>query len=141
MSKSKDDGMYLSPIPRRVATLSGHILIFKANEPKFVPEIARPEMLEYGILPVNGDLPIEEVTVEDKVVLVGAARTKAIDDAINQLVEENDNKNFSASGVPHVKSIEAIIGFDISAKDRDKAWKANRAAATAAVSDEAIDEE
>lgn len=45
--------------------------------------------------------------------------------AIKQAIELLDPKNpehFTGSGVPQVKAIEQLLGYDISAADRDAAW-------------------
>ena len=42
--------------------------------------------------------------------------------AIEQLMEKGDNKAFSKNGDPRVQSIEKILGYDITSKQRDTAW-------------------
>ena len=53
----------------------------------------------------------------------GEALTAAIGEAIPKLDEEDD---FGASGAPSVKALERVLGFDISAEERNVAWAAYR---------------
>jgi hypothetical protein len=43
-------------------------------------------------------------------------------DALAQVVEEGNPDNFGRDGTPKVKAIEKVLGYDISAADRDVAW-------------------
>jgi len=43
-------------------------------------------------------------------------------DAIGLLVEEGNPKNFGRDGTPKVRAVETLLGYDISAADRDVAW-------------------
>ena len=54
---------------------------------------------------------------------VEPALTFPIVDAIALLVEEANPKDFGRDGTPKVKSVERILGYDISAADRDVAWE------------------
>jgi len=121
-------GMYVANRNVTISTATGHALSFKKDVPQLVPPIMRQELLQHGILPVNGDLPIEKEKDEEALPPIGDERTEAIDGAIRRLVDENDRASFGASGVPHVRAIEDIIGYDINAKERDEAWKRHNAA-------------
>lgn len=48
-------------------------------------------------------------------------KTTAIKQAI-QLLDPKSEDHFTGSGVPQVKAIERLLGYDISAADRDAAW-------------------
>lgn len=49
-------------------------------------------------------------------------REQAIAEAIGQLDPENPD-HFTKGGKPEVAAVEAITGFDISAKERDQVWE------------------
>ena len=49
-------------------------------------------------------------------------QTDPVLDAITLLVEEGNTKDFGRDGTPKVRSVEKILGYDISAADRDAAW-------------------
>ena len=50
-------------------------------------------------------------------------RQVAIQNAIGQL-NPRSRRDFTSAGVPAVKAIEKILGYDISAPERDRAWQA-----------------
>ena len=43
--------------------------------------------------------------------------------AMRLLIEEANPMDFSRDGTPKVRSIERILGYDITAADRDSAWE------------------
>lgn len=56
------------------------------------------------------------------------ALTAAIVDAIGQL-DKDKAENWTKGGVPQVGAIEAVLGYEISAGERDAAWTAFQAEA------------
>ncbi len=50
------------------------------------------------------------------------SREQAIEDAINNL-EVGHEDHWTKAGKPEVKALEAALGFDISAAERDAAWE------------------
>lgn len=130
--KVSTEGMYVSPIKQRVALTSGDVFLFEAKVPQFVREIIRPDMLGYGIMPVDGESPIKETKKDEKVEPVGQKRLDAIDAAMDDIATRNDIKDFAASGIPKAEVVSRIAGFDVNEKVRDKHWKENRQRAAAA---------
>jgi len=130
--KVKTEGMYTSPIKQRVALTTGDVFLFKAGVPQFVREEVRPVMLGFGIMPVDGISPVQEVKVGDKVEPIGQKRLDAINSAIDGIVERNEVKDFSAACIPKAEAISKYAGFDVDEKTRDKHWKEHRQRAAAA---------
>lgn len=64
----------------------------------------------------------------------GEARQQAIMEAIERLQRAGGPSHFTASGTPQVKAIEAVLGYDITAGERDAAWARLRSGADAAAS-------
>ena len=62
--------------------------------------------------------PTEEAVDE----VSGSDRAIEIVSAIEQLLDMGNTKHFSKTGEPKVRSIEAILGYDITADERDQAW-------------------
>lgn len=116
------DGMYVANRNIRVATLSGHIFIFKKDEPVYVPPAVRHEMLQYGILPVDGDLPVQEDKPRSSDP-VGEERFSLLLEAIAEVVLKNDSDDFTASGMPKNSALEKVAGFNIDTAERSAAWK------------------
>lgn len=85
---------------------------------RFVADVPRPlraylveTALEHGITPVG----VEEPVVEDL--------DAAIKSAIEQLLENGKKTDFSADGLPKVRSIERILSRQITTEDRDRVWR------------------
>ena len=49
-------------------------------------------------------------------------RNTAIEDATRLVMESGDTENLIASGAPKVPVLEQILGYDITAEERDVAW-------------------
>lgn len=64
-----------------------------------------------------------EEAAEEKQPLGSKERMEAIVTAIGILKESGDINHFAANGFPKVQAIQEVTDFDISAKERDKAWK------------------
>ena len=102
----------------------GHMLNFVKGQPTWVPPEMVKEVIAIGAEPVDGErpdvLPPEVVVAEAP---SGQEREDLIVEAIREVVTENDSKNFTAAGEPHVKVLEKILGFDIDAGERLAAWR------------------
>lgn len=51
------------------------------------------------------------------------SNTEAIIVAIQELLDTMQVDAFGITGVPHVRAIEKILGFDITPSERDQAWE------------------
>lgn len=124
MSDENTEGMYVSPLTRRVATTKGHVIVFKANEPQFVPKAIRPEMDALGILPVDGKMPEElaKKEVEPEPDPVGLERIEKIKQAFTQIIEMDDAGNFTATGVPKTKAVKNITEMSVTSKEIGELW-------------------
>lgn len=121
MSNSK--GMYVSAVrDHTVRTKSGHILRFKKGVPKYVPPEVRHLVLQGAILPVDGNMPVEE---EKEVAPrpLGDDRRERIFQAVSLLAELNDVEDFTGSNVPKTTSVKREVGFEVDARERDEAWE------------------
>ena len=113
-----------------VTSLDGYSLRFEPGVPVNVPNFKHT----IGAVQAAGCVPADEVqvriktsTVEEASEAEQAARQAQIIAAIGVLVDKKDPIDFNRSGSPQVRSIETIVGFDISNMERDKAWKAYQA--------------
>ena len=118
----------------------GHSINFIAGEEKWVPPECHSEAMKYGAVPVDGeaDLKLEEAPERPKVI-TGQDRDEALHKAMVYLQENNSTDDFGANGLPKVGAVKSIVGFDVSAAERDAAWtkmkKAQIAAASPATND------
>lgn len=101
----------------------GHSIRFEANCEKWVPPPLHSEALKYGAVAVdqNEDLNLEKVPERPKVV-TGEDRDEALQKAMVYLKSHNDRSDFGANGLPKVKAVASLVGFDVSGTERDIAW-------------------
>lgn len=105
----------ISPITQMVAR-NGVALFMQAGVEQFVRESLVKLAIAQGCQEVGAVAQTAEP--EDPKPL----QSDAVLEAVQLLVEEGDPKNFSQEGLPKVKAIENLIGYDINAADRDVAW-------------------
>lgn len=111
---------------------TGHVIYFKANEPREVPQPVRREAMAIGIIPVNAQ-PDTVETLESEVTrsvpVPNDLRNALIFYALDKLREENETGKFDAAGRPKVDAINAHFhGFlTINANDRTRFWDEYRA--------------
>jgi hypothetical protein len=58
----------------------------------------------------------------EQVVVTDAKRKEAIFAAFEKLLVRNNRGDFSASGHPHPKKLEDVLGFDVPTKERELLW-------------------
>jgi hypothetical protein len=117
--------MLISDKAMHVSSTTGQSAWFEAGVAQEVPPPLVDECIAAGAYPVGSkktattaavkEVLIDEVSDED--------RTMEIVSAIEQLVEEGDTKSFSKNtGEPKVRSLEKVLGYDITPEQRDAAW-------------------
>ncbi len=101
----------------------GHSIPFTAGKDQWVPPECHGEAMKFGAVPVDKDedLKLEPAPERPKVV-TGQDREEALFDAVKYLKHTNDGDNFGANGLPKVKAVASIVGFDVSGAERDGAW-------------------
>jgi uncharacterized protein YifE (UPF0438 family) len=77
------------------------------GEPVEVPEDEARRLIDRGFA-----RPGEAVAID----------TAELIDAIVDAIADLDSESFGKDGKPNVKAIEAVLGRDITAADRDQAW-------------------
>jgi hypothetical protein len=106
----------------KVVSGHGHAIEFVKGEPTHVP----PEL--YREVMAAGGVSEEEVDLDKPAPVPAGAptdpteREEAVFAAFETLVETNDSKNFTAGGVPHPKALKSLLGWELSAKERDTLW-------------------
>lgn len=95
-----------------VPSLNGSIILFLPGQPVEVEERDVPACKDRGCVPADKVQAVVE-TLD---------RIDEITNAIQLLLDEGDEKNFTSLGDPKVKPIERILGYDITADERDQAW-------------------
>lgn len=97
-----------------VPSLNGTIILFMPGQPVEVEERDVRACKDRGCVPADKVQAVVE-TLD---------RISEITTAIQTLLDEGDEKNFTSMGDPKVKPIERVLGYDITAQERDEAWEA-----------------
>ena len=103
----------------------GHAIRFTKGEPVFVPSIIEKEVIALGAERVDGERtdPLEPEQVEAPVMGQDERETKIVD-AMESIYAKNDSKDFTGQGVPSVKALERILGFDVDRAEVNGLWNA-----------------
>ncbi|MCA9327887.1 hypothetical protein KDA14_05145 [Candidatus Saccharibacteria bacterium] len=109
--------MYVSDVDLRVIA-AGQDATFHAGVPRPLRPTLVEAALKMGVRPV--DQPADKTVAG-----TGGQCTKAqIMDAIVVLLNKGDKADFDKTGKPRVAALEAILGVNISSRQRDEAWDA-----------------
>lgn len=100
----------------RLATTSGHVVQFVANEPKEVPAAVLSEAMKHGCVPVDGTVDqalFEEAGGKARVDFTGDVRRSVLFLAVKAVAEKNDPKEFDGGGNPLASVVKGMVGFEI----------------------------
>jgi|TARA_R110000803_G_scaffold86857_2_gene153358 hypothetical protein len=116
--------MLISDKAMHVSSTTGQSAWFEAGVAQEVPPPLVDECIAAGAYPVGSKKTAKTAAVKEVVIdeVSDEDRTMEIVSAIEQLVEEGDTKSFSKNGEPKVRSLEKILGYDITQLQRDIAW-------------------
>ena len=108
-------------------TTKGHIIGFKAGKPTNVPTICVEDVVAIGAVPVNagdGDVLGEEEKVEQP--LNAEERKAKVFEAFDTMKARGERNDFTGNGLPDNRRLPALLGFEITAKERDTYWQTYR---------------
>lgn len=105
------------------ASTLGHTIRFIKDEPVDVPLSLVPEIMAIGGLPVDGQVPFSEEIPTKKIPQSPGEREPLIKKAIEAIVAENQPGTFTTAGIPHIKAISTVVGFEVLTKERDRVWQ------------------
>jgi len=116
----------------RLPTTTGHVLLFKANVPLYVPPSAVSAALSAGCIAADGSnvdqldsMLADGETLQPAVGFVGDVRESLIFLAIQELIKHNKASNFDGSGAPKPEAIGDLLGFDITHPEMVKVYRAH----------------
>lgn len=119
----------------RTYTLAGNgfIIDFKKGQPVHVPPEMEVEAVKIGAEPVDGNkpdmLPKEEAVKE---VPEGTDRKTLMFAAFEEIVKGGVRESFTGQGIPTVKSVEKVVGFDTTKQEIDTLFREFKQAEAAA---------
>lgn len=100
------------------------VISFVKGEPAWVTPQMEKDAVAIGAQRVDGDSP-DPLGDEEKpapVAPTGDERKDQFFAAFELMVEKNDAKEFTGQGVPTVKAIEKLLGFDADGKEIALYW-------------------
>jgi len=99
------------------------VITFVKGEPTRVPVAMERDAAAIGCIRADGaDIDTSEPVPALKPVVQGVERQDDLYAAFEMLIERNDSKDFTGQGVPSVKAIEKIVGFDVDRTEVLEAW-------------------
>jgi hypothetical protein len=110
-----------------MGTTVGHMIGFVKGEKTWVPPAAVPFAVAIGAQPVDDTLETEGIDPIPKepppsVQMTAEDRKKKAFAAFEMLLLRNNRGDFTASGMPHVKKLSDVVGFDVAPGERDELW-------------------
>ena len=107
-------------------TRLGHCITFEKGVPTNVPMALYKEAIAIGAIPEDQSIlsrmeDAAEVTKRDPV-MNPMLREKTIRDALMTMKERNLRGYFTAQGVPSLKQLEMLTGFEVDKLERDRMW-------------------
>lgn len=114
--------MKMISLKTKMVAMNGVSVLMEANVETEVPARLVDRAIDLGCIPADSYTPAKSkkpVEVEEK---AEDTRELAIVKAIKTLVEEADPSHFGKDGTPKVRAVEKILGYDITAAERDSAW-------------------
>lgn len=122
MSEKFKPTYFTMPRDRTISGTKGHTIHFEKNKPTHVPRSMWAEVQAAGAVPAD-ELP-EEVKPVSRRPESQAEVEEVVFAAFEQIVLGNQREDFAATGVPHAKALERILGFKMDNKERDALWQA-----------------
>lgn len=105
------------------------VLSFEAGKPTNVPPFMEKEIIAIGGERLDGEIvDVLDKEPEVKPPLTDTEREAALFVAFDLLIESNITTDFTGQGVPSVKAVEKIVGFDVDRVEVTQAWAAHKVA-------------
>lgn len=111
---------YIFAIPKRVP-VGVHILSFKANTPREVPEAFVEAVVKAG------GFPVDQMTKDTKLAtptpkVSDAESINQIGEAMLEIIALDDETKLTGSGMPRANEIEKVLGRATTRDERDAAF-------------------
>lgn len=120
---------FIMAVDKVVGTKVGHSIGFTKGVPQHVPPEAWEEVQAAGAVPEDAAAVAEAqkpAATGKKVVDNPQERREGIYAVYDEMVKLNVRGTFTAQGVPNLKHVTKMVGFDVDAKENDMYWAAYR---------------
>jgi len=109
----------------RLASTSGHVVVFKAGKPTFVHPAAVNEAQYRGAKIVDGEpQAAEDADARLRTGFSLELRKSLLALLMQRTAKENRPADFDAGGVPKIETLSKALGFDVDPKERTEVWRA-----------------
>lgn len=117
--------------PKEVGDDIGYVAIQQgAREVKEGEDIKDPSILASEIGVIDAEEIQDAVVLEDVEIIEGVEeivfgeedKEQKLEDAMKQIMENGDPKDFTSDGMPKQSAIKAIFGDQVSSEEREEAW-------------------
>lgn len=117
----------------RLASTTGHVVIFQAGEPKLIPNNILAEAMEKGCVPSDSlDTGVLERlhgnSARARVEFRGNLRESIVALFLQDFIAANNVKDFDAAGEVKHQVLSEALGFDVHHEEAQKIFRAVRAA-------------
>lgn len=109
-------------------TTKGHSIRFIKGQPVNVPTVCVEDAVAIGAQAVDaqdGDILGEENKPQPS--MTSEERKAKVFEAFGVMKTRNERGDFTASGIPNAKRLPALLGFELTSKERDTYWMEYRA--------------
>ena len=110
-----------------MSTTKGHCIRFVKDQPVMVPPRCVEDAVAIGARPVNpedGDVLGEEVSAQPS--MTAEERQAKVFEVFGIMKMRNERGDFTASGLPNNRRMPALLGFEITNRERDTYWQKYR---------------
>jgi hypothetical protein len=117
----------------RLASTTGHVVVFAAGEPKLIPNAILAEAMEKGCVPSDSlDVGVLERihgnSARSRVEFRGDLRESIIALFLQDFIAANNIKDFDAAGEVKHSVLSEALGFDVHHEEAQKIFRAVRSA-------------
>ena len=111
----------------RIATLSGAVVLLKANEPRDVSNTIGSIAMQMGAKQINDIIGVVEPTPIEIAVIEEEVDDSIIDiklvAALERLIELGNPEDFKSDGIPKAAVVNRAIGRTVRSDERERAWE------------------
>lgn len=110
----------------RVATTSGSVVLFKADEPREVSDSIGAIALQMGakqVVPASAAKAGTLIEIEEPEEVAEQSDSLELVGLLEEMIKEGDPKNFKADGTPKAASVNRLAGRTVLTEERDAAWE------------------
>jgi hypothetical protein len=105
-----------------LSTTKGHSVNFVKGERTWVPVGIVAEAMGIGAIPEN-EIDVLPADKPEQKALAADEREKMVFAVFEKLLLRAGRNDFMASGQPHPKRLEEMLGFELTVKEREAYWK------------------